>query len=151
MKAAPSPDASLLNSGNYVTGGLNAANLSSGAGGFNPGFANSDMFNAAPANPAFTSPANPGAVNTGAFDAGTPSPSITSAANAQNTTPLLRATPPSGLFNGASNDSGLRNAGTGDAGIGDPGAEGIPSSGFFRGDRIPALANPGISQTDSSE
>jgi PPE-repeat protein len=150
--AAPSPDASLLNSGNYVTGGLNAANLGSSAGGFNPGFANSDVFNAAPANPAFTSPANPAAVSTGAFDAGTPSPSITSAANGQNaTTPLLRTTPPSGLFNAASNDSGLRNAGTGDSGIGDPGAEGIPSSGFFRSDPIPALANPAISQTDSSE
>jgi len=157
--AAPSPDASLLNSGNYVTGGLNAAisssilNSASGsAGGFNPSFANSDVFDPAPANPAFTSPPNSAAVSTGAFDAGTPSPSIVSAANGQNaTTPLLRTTPPSGLFNSAGNDSGLRNAGTGDPGIGDSAAEGIPSSGFFRSDRIPAVANPGTSQTDSSE
>jgi PPE-repeat protein len=141
--AAPSPGTSLLNPGN-VTGGLNAANLSpsvlnpagGSAGGFNPGFANSDVFNQAPETPAFTSPPNP----------------IVSAANGQNaTTPLLRTTLPSGLVNSGGNDSGLRNVGTGDPGIGDAGAEGIPSSGFFRSDRNPALPNPVLSQPGSSE
>jgi PPE-repeat protein len=157
---APSPDASLLNSGSYLTGGMSAANLSpavlnpavADVGGFNPGLANPDLFSAAPPSPAFSAPPNPGTMSTGAFDFGTPSPTVSAAAGGLNaTTPLLRTTTSSGFSNSANNDPGSRNTATRDPGIGDSDTEGIPSSGFFKSDRSLSVPDPGIRRPGSSE
>jgi PPE-repeat protein len=156
---AASPDASLLAPGNYVTGGLSAANLSStilnpavaNAGAFTPGLASPDLFSAAPAGPAFAGPAGP--VSTGAFDLGTPSPNVSAAAGGLNTTtPLLRTAVPAGFLHSGTSDSGARTAATRDPDLGNSGAEGIPSSGFFRSDRsLAVVPELGHGQPDAPE
>jgi PPE-repeat protein len=146
-----SPDAGLLNAGSAVTGGLSAANLSpavlnpavANVGAFNPGFPSPDLFNAATASPSFAGPPSPAPMSTGAFDFGNPSPNVSAAATGLNTTtPLLRTTAPTGFVNSGNDDSEARNTGTRDPGATNSGAEGIPSSGFFKSDRIPAVPSP---------
>ncbi len=63
-----SPDAGMLSSGHYATGGSTAANLGSdllnsataSTGGFNPSIANAGLLNPGPVNAALTNPAEPG-------------------------------------------------------------------------------------------
>jgi PPE-repeat protein len=158
--ATPNLNASWLNPGNYVTGGLSAANLSSSvlnpavanAGAFNPGFANFHVMNAAPANPAFVSPPNLGTVSTATVDIGTPNPVVSAASGHNATTPLLRTTAPTGFYNSGGNDSGLRTTDTGDPGSGSQGAEGIPSSSFFKSDRsLTVVPDPDMRRPGSTE
>ncbi len=97
-------DVSFFNSGRYVTGGLNAANLNSSAlnpvgantGGFGPALANSSLLNAAAPNQAIAA--------TSGFESGNPNIGVGGAAGPSST---------------------LRNPGTNAA------TGGIPSSGFF--------------------
>jgi PPE-repeat protein len=157
--ATPNLNASLVNPGNYVTGGLSAANLSSSvlnpavanAGAFNPGMANLNMMNAAQANPAFVSPPNPGTMSTATVDIGTPNPVVSAASGQNATTPLLRTTAPTGFYNSGGNDSGLQNIDTRDPGIDSQGAGGIPSSSFFKGDRSLTVLDPDTRRPGSTE
>jgi PPE-repeat protein len=126
-----SPDAGMLNSSHYVTGGLAPANLSSGllnsaaaSTGFNPGVGNPGLLNPALANAAFANPADPGTF-AGGVGSGGATASVASPASGTPTPPALRTTTagPSGVFGSGGSDSGSRSLAARDSGI--------PSSGFF--------------------
>jgi PPE-repeat protein len=159
--AAPSPDASLLSSGNYVTGGMNAANFSSSVlnpsvanAAFNPGFATPDVISAAPASPSFASAPSPATVSTPTYDIGTPNPVVSAASGQYATTPLLRAAAPTGFFSSGGNDAGARSTAattTSDAGVGNSGSGGIPSSDFYKNDRNPTVPDLASTRPGPSE
>jgi PPE family protein/pentapeptide repeat protein len=134
--------ADAINSGHYVTGGVGAANLSSGllnsvtasTGGMGPAAATSSLLS----NAAFTAPTDAGAM-AGGLEAGHANSAVSAASGPTPTPPALRTTTgaPSGFFAAGSSDPGVRNL---------PGREqNIPSSGFFnKGERIPDTSEPGI-------
>ena len=147
----PSPVAGVLGPGG-ITGGLNAANLSTSVlspsianAAFNPGFATHNMITA-PTSQVFSN-APAASVSTPTYDVGTPNP-LVSASSGQNTTPLLR-TPaaPTGVFGSGSSDAG----GRGTASTGDSTGDGIPLSDFYRSDRNPLVADLVPSQPGSSD
>ncbi len=139
-------DPGMFNSSRYLTGGVSAANLSSGllnsvtatTGGLNPG-----LLNPALANAAFAAHADPGVI-AGSVEPGGANAGVVSAANGPTPTPSAMrttTTAPSGFFT-AGNDAGFRNpAATRESSI--------PNSGFFnKADRDPGAPNPGIRLPD---
>lgn len=154
----PNLDPSVLNSGNYVTGGLNAAastsvlNPSIANAAFNPGFATTDLLSTAPANTAFSSVPSPVAAT---YDLGTPNPLVSASSGQSATTPLLRTAAPTGFFGSSSPDTGARGtaaaAANRDAGEGNSGSGGIPESDFYRGDRHSNVFDLASSRGGSSE
>jgi PPE-repeat protein len=125
--------AAALNPGHYVTGGLGAANLSSGllnsaamnTGGFNPGIGNAGLLNPGLANAA-ASAVNPSAMITDGLESSGMNTGVVSASNAPTPHVGSRATAssPTGF---ATRDSG------------------IPSSNFFsKGDATSGNGEPGL-------
>ena len=155
--ATPNLGGSLLNSGNYVTGGLNAAasasvlNPSVANAALNPGFAGTDVLSAAPAGTAFASAPGPAAAT---YDLGTPNPLVSASSGQNAASPLLRSAAPTGFFNSGGADAGARST-TADAardpGDGNSGSGGIPESDFFRSDRNSNVFDLVSGRPDSSE
>jgi PPE-repeat protein len=133
-------DSGMLNSGRYLTGGVSAANLTSGlltapTGGLNAAVASPSLLGPA-ASAAFAGQADPSVI-AGSVESGAANANVAGAANGPTpTSPALRTT--------TSAASGYFPTG------GNPGTrEQIPNSNFFnKGERNPDAPNPGIRVPD---
>lgn len=148
LGAQTSPDASLLSSGRYVTGGLGPADVGShllGPAAANTGGLSMSLGNASPLNPAaahaaFAEPVSPPAAVAGGVESLGGNPAAVTAIGGPTPTVGVRtaATAPTGVFNPPTGDPGVRS----NPPVREPG---IPNSGFFsKADRTPAGPNPGI-------
>lgn len=148
LGAQASPDASLLSSGRYVTGGLGPADVGShllgpaaaDTGGLSASLGNVSPLNPAAAHAAFAAPVSTPTAAAGGVESFAGNAAAVTAVGGPTPTAGIRAaaTAPTGVFTPPTGDSAVRS----NPPVREPG---IPNSGFFtKPDRSPAGLDPGI-------